>query len=165
MQCITKLTSPNCLFLGILPVSIFIWVLFNCLIVTLNLFIFKLPWARRNVNLALEDHLTKDSFSERLTSHILSPGCENFRLQLCQFQPDPGRWQLKPCGKTGDCRAGPVHGGMHCWALCFPSTSSMFCSGPLSPLHGSFLSLRLLADTRAGKPQHQRAAQAVEGSL
>lgn len=106
MQCITKLASPNCLFLGILPVSIFIWALFNCLIVILNLLIFNLPQACRNVNSALEDHLTEDSFPARLTSHIaackiFSPGCENFGLWLCQFQPDPGRWQLKPCGKTG----------------------------------------------------------------
>lgn len=90
-QCFTKLTSPNRLFLGILPLSIFIWALFNCLIVILNLFSFNLPSASRNVNLALEDHLTKESFSERLTSRSFSPGCEKCRLQLCQFQPAPGR--------------------------------------------------------------------------
>lgn len=138
MQHITKLASPNCVFLGVLPVSIFIRALFNCLIVILNLFIFNLPLACRNANLALEDRLTKDSFSERLTSHIaackfFSPGCEIFRLQLCQFQPDPGRWHSKLCGKTGDCRVGPVRAGVHPRALRFPSTSSTLCSGSSLP--------------------------------
>lgn len=43
--------------------------------------------------------------------------------------------------------------------------AARFAQGPLSPLHASFLSLRLLADTTVGKPEHQRAAQAAEGDF
>lgn len=69
MQCITTPASPNCLFLGMLLVSILIQALFNCLMVILNLFIFNLPWAWRNGNSALGDHLTEQPFSEWLSPH------------------------------------------------------------------------------------------------
>lgn len=122
MRCITTSASPNCLFLGILPVSVLIRALFNCLMVILNLFTFNLPWAWRNGNPALGDRLTKESFSERLTSHVFFPA-EGI---LWRFQAPAvlnlGRRQLKPCGKTGGSSAASP-------SLIFPSSSSILCSG------------------------------------
>lgn len=167
MQCIAKLASPNCLFLGILPVSIFIWALFNCLVVILNLFIFDLLQACRNVTLALEDLLTNDSFSERLTSLIAAckifPRDVEICLQLHQFQPNPCRWEFKPGGKSGDCRAGPMCGGEHHPGLCFPPISRTLRSGSSTPCTDHFSAWGLLQMQKLETPSIRELLRLWEG--
>lgn len=60
-------------------------------------------------------------------------------------------WQMVWC--TGVCIAVPL------------PPAARFAQGPLSSLLGSFLSLRLVAETAVRKAEHQRSAQAAEGSV